>query len=140
MPTGKPLSKVRVESAIREFATLAAAARALGCTRQALSSAVTRWKMRDELAEAREDLCDLAEESLRSLVTGLDLGAVTYTLDTLGKRRGYIRRVQDVAAVSNLEALRRIARRLGLADIDDVDLMTAVAEVKAELEAERGGS
>ncbi len=68
----------------------------------------------------------------------LDLNAITYTLDTLGKRRGYIRRIQDVASVANLEALRRIASRLGVTELDDVDLMGAVAEVKAELDAERG--
>lgn len=138
MAAGRPLSKARIEAAIREHATLRAAAESLGCTREALSRAVTRWKMRDLLAEAREDLCDLAEDSLRIQIALGEIQAITYALDTLGKRRGYIRRVQDVAAVANLEALRRIVTRLGVTNADDVDLMTAVAEVKAELDAERG--
>ena len=139
MPKGQPLSIARVTAAIHSEGTLASAARMLGCSREALSRAVTRWDLRGVLTEARETLCDDAEDGLKAAIADGDLGAITYALDTLGKRRGYIRRVQDVAAVANLEALRRIATRLGVKDTDDVDLMTAVAEVKAEMEAERGG-
>ena len=138
MAAGKPLSIARVTAAIHDQGTLAAAARSLGCSREALSRAVTRWGLRGVLAEARESLCDDAEDGLRQQIATGELGAITYALDTLGKRRGYIRRVQDVAAVGNLDALRRIVTRLGVETFDDLDLMSAVAEVKAELDAERG--
>jgi hypothetical protein len=137
MAAGQALSIARVTAAIHEHGTLAAAARSLGCSREALSRAVTRWNLRGVLAEAREALCDAAEDGLRLQIATGELGAITYALDTLGKRRGYIRRIQDVAAVANLEALRRIATRLGVVEVDDVALMAAVGEVKAEMDAER---
>ena len=139
MPRGERLSKARIEPAIREHATLSAAAKALGCTREALSRAVTRWGMRGLLSEAREELCDLAEDSLRRQVLADDVKAVTYTLDTLGKRRGYIRRIPDAIAASNLDALGRVLAALGVHGVDEMRLIEAVKTVKAEIDAERGG-
>lgn len=117
---------------------LTGAARKLGVSRQAVHDAVDKYSVQSAVLDARTLRVEKAEDVLDQAVDRKQPWAVSLTLKCLGKHLGYVERIQDVAAVSNMEALRRIVGRLGLSEIDDVQLMTAVAEVKAELDAERG--
>lgn len=114
------------------------AARALGVTRSGLQKWLAKHPdVRAISAEYREAMVDEAEAQIRVKIEDGDLDAIKFALSTAGRGRGFIAKIPDVVASSNLEALRRIVQRLGLDDIPDERLMIVSLEVKAEMEAEK---
>lgn len=74
------------------------AARSLGCTVNVFHDRrkVSR-EVDDAIREAREELVDLAEESLVKLLEEHDFRAINLVLRTLGKDRGYVERIETVS-------------------------------------------
>lgn len=91
-----PCTLEQVEQAIRRSrGNQARAARRLGITRQAIQN----WKRRHPhlegvVAEARDSLVDMAEDNLRIALARGEVWATELTLMTLGKGRGYTRRME----------------------------------------------
>lgn len=91
-----PCTLQQVEHAIRlSRGNQARAARRLGITRQAVQS----WKRRyphleGVAAEARDSLVDMAEDNLRIALANREVWATELTLMTLGKNRGFTRRME----------------------------------------------
>lgn len=90
------LTKERVAEALRKNAGVqAAAARALGVTRQAIQNWLRDHpELREVIAENDETLLDLAESNLIKALKNGEKWATRYMLDTKGKVRGYTRRVE----------------------------------------------
>jgi hypothetical protein len=55
-------------------------------------------------ADAREKRIDMAEKSLTDMVEMQELGAVIYTLKTLGKSRGYIESIEQTVDKETINA------------------------------------
>ena len=81
------------------FGNLSAAAKALNVSRAYLEKRIEASEyLQDVLKNAREQLVDLAEASLLSMITGGHYGATRFALETLGKRRGYTSRTELTGA------------------------------------------
>lgn len=93
---GPRLTLQQVERALRlSRGNQARAARRLNTTRQAIQN----WKLRHPhlagvIAEARDSLVDMAEDNLRLALAKGEVWATELTLMTLGKNRGYTRRME----------------------------------------------
>jgi transposase len=100
---------------------VAAAARRLGVSRQAVYKAVQRWPELGEVVDdQRAELLDLAESKVYAAVARGNLKACCWVLDRLGKDRGYSTRVEvhdlglsarELAALSDAD-LEVLAREL----------------------------
>jgi hypothetical protein len=74
-------------------------ARALGCSRQTVDTYLKRYPdLEAQLVSERETLVDLAESKLAVLIEHLDVRAIMFALETLGKKRGYTKRVEATGA------------------------------------------
>lgn len=132
------LTEKKVVAALHETrGNLTGAARRLGVSRQAVNDAVNKWGLSPVVEEARRFRVEKAEDVLDRAVDARQPWAVSLTLKCLGKHLGYIERLPDVVAASNLTALRRVLAAFGVADVDDERLLTVVVGVQAELDAER---
>lgn len=73
------------------------AAQSLGMTYGGLFARIkNEEKLQTALSEARETLVDTAESELKKAVKRGEWQAVQYTLDTLGKQRGFTRNPETV--------------------------------------------
>ena len=93
----------QLEKALLEAGGIqAAAARALGVTRQAISLRVKESPQLQAICEeALEELKDDAETSLRNLIRDKELGAICFFLKTRGKDRGYSEKAETMQTVVN---------------------------------------
>ncbi len=100
----------QVIQAIDAGKTLTDAARILGCSRQTVYAYAQRYPaVAKALYEAREDLVDLAETALYKAVERGEPWAITFTLKTLGRRRGFSERLEVARAEEvTLELIPRI--------------------------------
>lgn len=72
------------------------AAKRLGCTPQTIRKYAERFsQVALAIADAREEVVDTAELSLRQAVMNGEPWAVTMTLKTLGAKRGYVERREE---------------------------------------------
>src|SRR5262245_56331146 len=83
-------------AAIRESkGNVARAARALGCSRQAILYHVKRSaQLREMLDDYREGRVDEAESRLDDALESGESWAVMFTLKTLGRKRGYVEKTE----------------------------------------------
>jgi hypothetical protein len=110
-----------IEKAIYEKrGNLAAVARALGVTRNAVAYRVNNSaKLQKALAEARETMLDNAETTLYDEALDGNTTALIFFLKTQGKSRGYTER-QEITGADG-DALRIRFIDYGLGEIDDGD-------------------
>lgn len=108
--------KALEKAIVKADGNLAAAARALGVCRQAVSERVNGSpRLKQLVIDARETLKDDAETALRRGVNKDEAWAVCFTLKTIGKDRGYVER-QEVEHSGGLSV--EIAEELVDADED----------------------
>src|SRR5262245_30151974 len=95
MPAAK-LNPEEVEAKLRELSgNFSAVARALGVTRSAVSLFVAkRPKLKAIAEECRETFVDNVESSIYKEALNGNVTAQIFILKTLGKRRGYVEKVQ----------------------------------------------
>lgn len=75
------------------------AARSLGCSPSTIRRRMeAEPEIQQAVDEARESLVDLAEKKLRTAINKGQPWAVSLTLRTLGKNRGYVERVEQTGA------------------------------------------
>ena len=90
-----PLKEVKAELR-RTKGIVSVAAQNLGISDTALYRRIQRNKSLQKVKwEAREQVVDMAEAKLFKMVNGEDFRAIKYTLSTLGKKRGYVERVEQ---------------------------------------------
>jgi hypothetical protein len=89
---GERLKVAHVKKALfANYGNMAAAAQALGTTRQNVYQRVKRSKeLQQARDEAIEQSIDLAENSLLSQIRDKNTAATIFFLKTIGKKRGYI--------------------------------------------------
>ena len=99
----------RVIDAIKQAQGIkAAAAQALGCSRQTVTNYIDRYPaVKEAYQEARDTSLDLAESKLIALVEREEWPAIRFMLITLGKDRGYTERTEIQTVDSDAEARRR---------------------------------
>lgn len=74
-------------------------ARKLKCSRQTVDNYLTKYpELQTELVHSREALIDLAESKLVKLVKKDNLTAILFTLETIGKNRGWTKRTEVTGA------------------------------------------
>ncbi len=105
-------TQARVIEAIRAARGVkAAAAQALGCSRQTAANYIDRYPaVREAYQEARDTSLDLAESKLIVLVEREEWPAIRFMLVTLGKDRGYIERQEMAQMGGDLDAIREQLR------------------------------
>lgn len=80
---------------------IAYAARALGCSRNAVYAYIDRYpELEDVRRDAREAMLDTAEHHVITAVNEADMQTVRWVLDRLGRARGYSTR-QEIAGVGD---------------------------------------
>jgi hypothetical protein len=96
MANKKRFSKASVKRAIEgSRGNLTTVADTLNCTRQTVHNYLQRYPdLRDSLEQERESLVDLAENKLAKLIDDGVLGAVLFTLETMGKNRGWTKKTE----------------------------------------------
>lgn len=98
----KQISVADMEAALKQTSgNVSAAARGLGVGRATLYRRIAESPgLQEVLADAREELVDLAETMLRRNVMDGNMQAIMFALRTLGKNRGYVERT--VTTTENL--------------------------------------
>jgi hypothetical protein len=82
-----------VEVAHASNGLIASMAHRLGCERQTVYNYAKRYKtVETAIQQARIGIVDIAEAALMTKLIAGDTGAITFTLKTLGKSRGYVER------------------------------------------------
>jgi hypothetical protein len=113
-------SAAQVAKALQDNRGLhAIAAQRLGCSRQTILNYMTRYEsVREACADARAFMVDLAESRLFDALMAQEAWAITFTLRTLGKERGYVPQLdtKDVSDHTGLADLLRVARATVEAD------------------------
>lgn len=72
-----------------------AVVRRVGCSRGTLENAIIRWPQLEQLIEdERHSLVDFAESKLLEQIQNNDMRAILFTLETLGKDRGWSKRTE----------------------------------------------
>lgn len=90
---GKYSAKKVAEAIVASHGILAQAATMLGCTRQTVYSYIKKYPtVKAAHEEAREVMLDTTEGKLYEAVTGGNLGAIIFTLKTIGAHRGFVER------------------------------------------------
>jgi hypothetical protein len=99
MPAEPKRTKDEVIRALRKYkGAVHLAAEKLGVSARTMWRYIRRWKdVRAVLREERGKFLDVAEGKLRAAVNKGNLGAIMFTLKTLGKRRGYVERTEVTA-------------------------------------------
>jgi predicted transcriptional regulator len=97
------------------------AAELLGVSRRAVyNMAAKHADVRQALDDARERTLDLAESKLHKLIEDENITAIIFYLKTIGKGRGYVERMEQLAIspaeLQQLsdEELERLAEKVGL--------------------------
>jgi len=127
MPKTVRFTKTAVRIALEDARGIKSdAARKLGVSRQTLDNYMVRYpELKEVMDKARDSLVDAAESKLSMLVEAGEIRAVLFTLETLGKNRGYSKRTEVTGAdganlmqlsPETLEALRM----MGIAPSDVV--------------------
>lgn len=93
-------TREQFEQAItKSWGVKATIAQRLGCSRQTVDNALDRWPdLRERITSERESIVDLAESKLTAAINQGELRAITFTLETLGKARGWSRRTEVTGA------------------------------------------
>ena len=90
------IAKKALETALRECdGNITATARRMKVTRKAVYDAVQRYGIQHVLDECREELLDVAENSLHTLIRDGHASSVFFFLRTMGRDRGYSERVES---------------------------------------------
>lgn len=93
-----PTAKQYAQAIQEANGLITAAARRLGCSRQAIYDAAKRHKnVKDALEDARERTTDLAEAKLYQQINEGNMTAIIFYLKTQAKHRGYVER-QEIQA------------------------------------------
>lgn len=92
--------KERFELAIKDSMGIKTAiAQRVGCSRGTVENALERWPdLQALIDDERSSIIDLAETKLMQQVTGGELRAILFTLETLGKDRGWTKRTEVTGA------------------------------------------
>lgn len=101
----------------------------VGCTRQTVDNALERWPDLAKMLESeRGDLVDYAETKLLALLAKEDVRATLFTLETLGKSRGWTKRTE----VTGPDGERLFTREdMELAAELGIDMSEAVEQFRA---------
>lgn len=93
-------SKERFEMAIKDSMGIKTGiAQRVGCSRQTVENALERWPdLQTMIADERTSIIDLAETKLMQQISGGELRAILFTLETLGKDRGWTKRTEVTGA------------------------------------------
>ncbi len=90
------IQKKALETALRECdGNITATARRMKVTRKAVYDAVQRYGIQHVLDECREELLDVAENSLHTLIRDGHASSIFFFLRTMGRDRGYSERVES---------------------------------------------
>jgi len=90
------IAKKALETALRECdGNITATSRRLRVTRKATYDAIQRYGIQHVLDECREELLDVAENSLHTLIRDGHASSVFFFLRTMGRDRGYSERVES---------------------------------------------
>ena len=93
-------TKERFEMAIKDSMGIKTGiAQRVGCSRQTVENALERWPdLQTMIADERTSIIDLAETKLMQQISGGELRAILFTLETLGKDRGWTKRTEVTGA------------------------------------------
>ena len=90
------IQKKALETALRECdGNITATSRRMKVTRKAVYEAIQRYNLQHVLDECREELLDVAENSLHTLIRDGHASSVFFYLRTMGRDRGYSERVES---------------------------------------------
>ena len=142
MPKPQTYSVTQVVDALHSSAGLMApAAKRLGCTRQTINNYARIYPtVKLAIANAREDILDLAESKLFTAINSGEAWAICFFLKTKGKVRGYVERTES-DITTNGEAIKS-SPIFQVVNIETQDLMTRLnngerAETNNDIPAER---
>lgn len=92
------MDRKKIEEALKQTnGNVSLAARTLNVSRTAVYARIERSpKLRQILTESRESLVDIAETALRSAVLSGQPWAIALTLKTIGRKRGYTERIEQL--------------------------------------------
>lgn len=116
MSTAPRISKEKFSAAIKTYRGIKSdIARHLSCSRQTVDNYLVRWpELEAELLEERDKIVDLAESKLISAIEDGEVKAIIFALETLGKRRGYVKRTETTGVDgAPVETVIRIVREAG---------------------------
>ena len=107
------LSVKRIDEALRASrGNITYAAKALGCSRSTVYSWVKKSPvLQRTLHDEREGAIDIAESALQRAVLNGEAWAVSLTLKTIGRHRGYVERV-ETSDDSSLEDLITVIKQM----------------------------
>ena len=114
-----------------------AIAEMVGCSRGTVDNAIQRWpELERMIDDERDSIVDLAEARLLGAVDEGDMRAIIFTLETLGKARGWTKRTEltgaDGAALINPE----MGRLIGMLGLDVKKVMASLQQMlRAKAEA-----
>lgn len=93
---GGQLGISRVRNAIKgSRGNISTVATTLACSRQTVYTYLKKYPdLQEKLNQEREELVDMAENKLYALIEEGVLGAVLFTLETMGKKRGWTKRLE----------------------------------------------
>ena len=93
-----------VDALFKAHGNISKAAKLIGCTRGSLSGRIQRHKkLKTAHTESKEQLLDLAEDSLLELIKEKNLGAVCFALKCQGKARGWIENPAQSPVIQELK-------------------------------------
>ncbi len=97
MSTAPKINKEKFRDAILTYRGIKSdIARSLGCARQTVENYLVRWPdLEADLLEERDKIIDLAESKLIAAIEGGEVKAIIFALETLGKKRGYVKRIEN---------------------------------------------
>lgn len=86
----------QIEQALRQAnGNVSHAAHELGMARGALHHRISQSaRLKQVVAEAREELVDIAETALRKQIEQGNIAAIIFALKTIGRPRGYVERTE----------------------------------------------
>lgn len=101
----------RIDEALRTSrGNITYAAKALGCSRSTVYSWVKKSPvLQQTLHDEREGAIDIAESALQRAVLNGEAWAVSLTLKTIGRHRGYVERVEHSGTLSWVELVKSAA-------------------------------
>lgn len=136
------LTAAQIENALRAKAgNVAAAARELQVSRSTLYRRINASAaLRDLLADAREELVDIAESALRKQVIEGNTTAIIFALKTLGKQRGYVERTESVNFNVDPALLKQAIEAIEAAGLEPSQVFNDLIAQAAELKQNAGAA
>jgi hypothetical protein len=132
------VSKKKVDAAIFEGRGIKTEiAKKLKISRQTLDNYLKRWPdLVPKLADARETIIDSAEIGLEKLIKRGDVRAIIFTLETIGRNRGYQKRTEITGAdgrpvIELSPELALLMAKLGISGADVVRSLETELKVAA---------